>query len=149
MTRTATRNAPEAGQGFEGNDQNTYKGEPIAMKTTAPRVAHAPDNEELASSRDSALVPCVDESCAYFHQGHYADASEPLFVHRFVSVREEGFRVSVERFSTDDNWDLSINVLDEDLTPQRARLLARALVRCSDITESLNAERHHNAEVAC
>ena len=118
------------------------------MKTTAPRIAHAPDNEELASSRDSALVPCDDESCAYFHQGHYADASEPLFVHRFVSVREEGFRVSIERFSTDDNWDLSINVLDEDLSPERARLLARALVRCSEITDSLNSERQTSSRVA-
>lgn len=147
MIRTATRNAPEAGQGFEGNDQNTYKGEPIAMKTTAPRIAHAPDNEELASSRGSVLVPCDDESCAYFHQGHYADALEPLFAHHFVSVREEGFRVSIERFSTGEDWDLSINVLNEDMTPERARLLARALVRCSEITESLNAERHTAVKV--
>ncbi|WP_412148721.1 hypothetical protein [Curtobacterium flaccumfaciens] len=142
---TATKRAPDAGQGIEGNDQNTDKGDPIVMKTNAPRLAHTPDNVELATSRDSVLARCDDESCAYFHQGHYADASEPLFVHRFVSVREEGFRVSIERFSTDDNWDLSINVLDEDLTPERARLLARALVRCSEITESLNAERRHSS----
>jgi hypothetical protein len=145
----STQNAPEAGQGSEGNNQNTYKGEPIAMNTTAPRLARTPDNPELATSSDSALAKCGDESCAYFHQGHYADAAEPFFVHRFVTVGEDGFRVAIERFSTEDKWDLSVNVLSEDMTPDQARLLARALTRCSEITEALNAERHSSVKVAC
>jgi hypothetical protein len=147
MMRRTTRNAPEAGQGFEGNDQNTYKGEPIVMKTTAPRIAHAPDNEELASSRDSVLVTCVDESCAYFHQGHYADCRDPLFMHVFVGVTDPLFRVAVERLSTEDSWELSIEIRHEDMTPDQARRFSRALVRCSELAESLNAERQHRREV--
>lgn len=141
----STEAAPDAGQGIEGIDQNTYEGEPIAMKTTAPRIAQAPDNEELAASPDSVLAKCGDESCAYFHQGHYADATDPIFAHRFVRVAEEGFRIAVERFSTEDEWDLSINLLEEDMAPERARLFARALVTCSNIVDSLNAERRGDA----
>jgi len=144
-----TRKALDAGQGIEGNDQNTDKGDPIAMKTNAPRLAHTPDNVELATSRDSVLAKCGDESCAYFHQGHYADAFEPLFAHRFLSVSEDGFRVSIERFSTDDIWDLSVNVLEEGMTPERARLLARALNTCANITESLNSERRNSRKAVC
>ena len=143
--KSATSKAPDAGQGVEGIDQNTYEGEPIAMKTTAPRMAQAPDNEELATSPDSVLAKCGDESCAYFHQGHYADATEPIFAHRFVRVVDEGFRIAVERFSTDDEWDLSVNLLDEDMTPERARLLSRALRTCAELADSLNAERGGDA----
>lgn len=111
------------------------------MKTTAPRLASTPDNMELSTSRDSALIACDDESCAYYRQGHYADFYDPLLMHIFVSVAEPHFRVAIERLSTDDRWELSINVLKEDMTPDEARLFSRALVRCSEIAESLNSER--------
>ena len=146
---TATKKALDAGQGIEGNDQNPYEEEPIAMKTTAPRIAHAPDNEELASSRDSVLVSCVDESCAYFHQGHYADRRDPLFMHVFVGVADPLFRVAVERLSTEDSWELSVEIRHEDMTPDQARRFSRTLVRCSELAESLNAERRHSGKATC
>lgn len=146
---TATKKALDAGQGIEGNDQNTDKGDPIAMKTTSPRLANAPDNEELANSGDSILVPCVDESCAYFHQGHYADRRDPLFMHVFVGVADPLFRVAVERLSTEDSWELSVEIRHEDMTPDQARRFSRALVRCSELAESLNTERHHSRKATC
>lgn len=111
------------------------------MKTTAPRLASAPDNTELATSRDSILVPCDDESCAYFHQGHYADAFDPSCMHVFVSLAEPHFRIAIERLSSEDRWELSVDVLHEDMSPEQARLFSRGLIRCSELAESLNTER--------
>jgi len=89
------KKTPDADQGIEGQDQNTYEEEPIVMNTTSPRIAHTPDNSEPATSRDIALadhgnesapdpsfvqVPCTQPGCDARVTGHQALEWDPTAV---------------------------------------------------------------------
>lgn len=140
MTPTK-KNAPGGLHPAEGRDQNTYQEEPIVMKTTSPILAPAPDNEELATSGDSILVACDDESCAYINHGHWADRQDPLFVHHYVGVDDDDFHLVIQRLSVSPRYELSVEIRTEDMTPDQAKRFARVLTRCSEIADNLNAER--------
>ena len=139
---TTTKNAPSAGQGTEGNDPYPYKEVKTEMKLTSrKRLATGPDNEELASSgARSVLVPCDEPECAYVNHGHWADGEDPLFMHHYVAVGDPKFRIAIGRPSYSNTWEDSVEIWDEDMTPDEVRRFARTLTICADITDTLNAE---------
>ncbi|WP_416264217.1 hypothetical protein ACNANV_16215 [Curtobacterium flaccumfaciens pv. flaccumfaciens] len=149
MPLSATKIAPEAGQGFEGTIHNIPAGD--TMNKTVLTVADAYDIHWREIDSDAiVLVPCNEPGCYIYGTPHLLKWGD-LLQHKAFVASATDVRVEVAKFAASEevpeaesHWYVSGFLCDDDirLTPERVAFFTAHYNSAVALAAELNGESH-------